>query len=420
MSRVRLTKKTMNNARTAAPNEFSGQNLNTPIRLYDTHPNQRFAVGEDVILVDPAEVNVRGTVLGHIAEDRLLVQWPHEISQEDVDDVMALRESSWRGSDSEVQSMTGSYDRRTSSRSASPGINFWTTSDRKALNFFGNWGSKLDHGVENIGKGIQQGAGAVMDGIDWGAEKLDNGLNYIDQKFENGLDSFERGTQSFWNKVNPFSQQNKDKAIKKGLINQFGTESNALQNYNLFKDPKVMTFLKSYGLSEGEILNFATLRERQLQGFREQWAKANQGFLQNGLANNLPSWGQGGKVQFGIVDPSQVRNYKPGMLSASRKATLDMSKDPQTQKGLNKIQKVANFVEGMLGDNKLASDLRLLPKLVSLFKIGKGDRKASAKKSLAKITTTLADEIRSERRSNPWTLKMASLLEEGMVAALNL
>jgi len=76
----------------ATPDENSGHNPNTPIRIYDTHPNQRFAIGDQVLKIDFEEPRVLGRVLGHIAEDRILVQWPHTASQEDVDDVISTQE----------------------------------------------------------------------------------------------------------------------------------------------------------------------------------------------------------------------------------------------------------------------------------------------------------------------------------------
>jgi len=76
----------------AAPDETSGMNPNTPIRIYDTHPNQRFDLGDQVLKIDFEEPRVLGRVLGHAAEDRIWVQWPHTVSQEDVDDVISTRE----------------------------------------------------------------------------------------------------------------------------------------------------------------------------------------------------------------------------------------------------------------------------------------------------------------------------------------
>jgi hypothetical protein len=74
--------------RTAAPDPFSGRNMNTPIILYDTHPNRRFPVGSVVTFVDDTYLRLRGTVLGHAAEDRLWVQWPNEIRQMDTEEVV--------------------------------------------------------------------------------------------------------------------------------------------------------------------------------------------------------------------------------------------------------------------------------------------------------------------------------------------
>lgn len=78
--------------RIAAPDEFSGRNPNVPINLYDTHPNARFSVGSDVTFLDDKWMKVRGTVLGHAAEDRLWVQWPNSVSQEDAEELVAFRE----------------------------------------------------------------------------------------------------------------------------------------------------------------------------------------------------------------------------------------------------------------------------------------------------------------------------------------
>jgi len=86
--------------RRAAPNSMSGLNPNTPIRLYETHPNQRFGIGDQVLKIDPEEPDVLGKVLGHVAEDRVWVQWPHTASQEDVDDVISLQEWSFGSRDS--------------------------------------------------------------------------------------------------------------------------------------------------------------------------------------------------------------------------------------------------------------------------------------------------------------------------------
>ena len=91
MPRRRLTTQGLF-GRTAAPDESSGRNPNVPIRLYDTKPNARFSVGSEVTYLDSKLMKVRGTVLGHVAEDRVLVQWPNEVMQEDVEDLVGLHE----------------------------------------------------------------------------------------------------------------------------------------------------------------------------------------------------------------------------------------------------------------------------------------------------------------------------------------
>lgn len=86
--------------RTAAPDAFSGRNMNTPITLYDIKPNQRFPVGSVVTFVDDKFLRLRGTVLGHAAEDRLWVQWPNEVRQMDTDEVVNNSEIQDAGSSS--------------------------------------------------------------------------------------------------------------------------------------------------------------------------------------------------------------------------------------------------------------------------------------------------------------------------------
>ena len=102
--------------RTAAPDEFSGRNPNTPINLYDIKPNARFPVGSLVTFVDSRWVKVKGRVLGHAAEDRLWVQLPNEVAQLDVEDVVGFHEI-----ESEMdEQMRGSAVASRGSRRAAP------------------------------------------------------------------------------------------------------------------------------------------------------------------------------------------------------------------------------------------------------------------------------------------------------------
>jgi len=73
-----------------------------PLRLFDTHPNRRFATGDKVMfaggLNSVESVHVVGRVIGHIAEDRLMIRWPTHVAQVDVDDVMGVGENNLFGS----------------------------------------------------------------------------------------------------------------------------------------------------------------------------------------------------------------------------------------------------------------------------------------------------------------------------------
>jgi hypothetical protein len=68
-----------------------------PIKIYDTHPNKRFAVGDRVVPLDPEEPPVIGVVIGHSAEDRVWVEWGagRIASQEDVDEIIGAHEWSF-------------------------------------------------------------------------------------------------------------------------------------------------------------------------------------------------------------------------------------------------------------------------------------------------------------------------------------
>jgi hypothetical protein len=91
MARRRLTTRRL----VASPDAFSGRNFNSPVMLYDTHPNRHFIVGEDVMPVTGGGIRgtpVRMTVLGHCAEDRLWLKGPYEIEQWDVSDVIPMRD----------------------------------------------------------------------------------------------------------------------------------------------------------------------------------------------------------------------------------------------------------------------------------------------------------------------------------------
>jgi hypothetical protein len=78
-------------------------------QLYLTHPNKRYSIGDEVMNIDTIEVPFIGHVLGHIAEDRLLVEWPTHIAQETYDEIMPVRESVWGRSKVASQTPNGSF-----------------------------------------------------------------------------------------------------------------------------------------------------------------------------------------------------------------------------------------------------------------------------------------------------------------------
>lgn len=75
----------------------SKEGYSEPLALFDTHPNRRFALGDRVVYAGSAGYNesmdVTGTVIGHIAEDRVMVRWPRIAAQADVDDLLRLDET---------------------------------------------------------------------------------------------------------------------------------------------------------------------------------------------------------------------------------------------------------------------------------------------------------------------------------------
>ena len=70
-----------------------------PTQSYDTHPNKKFQLGDPVAFIgsgvsEPTGL-ITGWVVGHEAEDRVNVQWPTHLNQEDVDDLVRLVDSGY-------------------------------------------------------------------------------------------------------------------------------------------------------------------------------------------------------------------------------------------------------------------------------------------------------------------------------------
>jgi hypothetical protein len=87
----------MSRAVTAKPSSNSGQNPNTPVRIFDIYENVRFPIGTMVVLSDLADSPVRGEVIGHVSWDRVLVRWPNQVQQMDVDEIIPESEFIYSG-----------------------------------------------------------------------------------------------------------------------------------------------------------------------------------------------------------------------------------------------------------------------------------------------------------------------------------
>jgi hypothetical protein len=68
------------------------QPITSPVRTLDIHTNLRFKVGDKVKMLDLSEPELFGEVVGHASRDRVWVQWPGNVSQEDVDDLIGYDE----------------------------------------------------------------------------------------------------------------------------------------------------------------------------------------------------------------------------------------------------------------------------------------------------------------------------------------
>jgi len=68
------------------------QPITSPVRTLDIHTNLRFKVGDRVKMLDLSEPELFGEVVGHASRDRVWVQWPGNVSQEDVDDLIGYDE----------------------------------------------------------------------------------------------------------------------------------------------------------------------------------------------------------------------------------------------------------------------------------------------------------------------------------------
>ena len=311
--------------RTAAPDPFSGRNMNTPINLYDIKPNARFPVGSKVTFVDSRWMKIRGTVLGHAAEDRLWVQWPNETAQMDTEEVVGLDEATER-----VEVRPSGYVESSRRPRNAAIITFDDLDDREAwrgvndeyededgdLEFIPDIPDFLngdpvvtdDHPKNEVHSGELPSEQDPRDKVEEGAgdqgecpESMEVIMSVepgdMTDLIEGWIASAKRGepssrsAQSRWSppwtqKGKTYNTQKKVQQQQRKLRKQQGELDEATQDIlgnNQFEDPKVISFLKQYGLSDQEIQEYAELRAEDLAKAAENYKKTGQPL----------QWGQG-------------------------------------------------------------------------------------------------------------------------------
>lgn len=324
--------------RTAAPDAFSGRNPNTPINLYDIKPNARFPVGSKVTFVDSEWLKVRGTVLGHAAEDRLWVQMPNEVIQADVEDVVGLDEVTERvemrspgyiessrrqrnaafftlddlkSGESKDATVIDFDEESQGDREAWRGVDDEYADEDGDLEFIPDEPDFIDgepvepdgHPTNEIHTGELPSEQDPRDKIDEEDNDQSECPEHVEvimsaepgdvtDLIENWIKSARNGEgtsriaqnrmQQWWQQRQQQKQQRQqqaqDEQTRQRIIQQHGgkegKESEAVLNYNLFRDdPGVIAFLKQHGLSDPEIENFADIRQHSLDRYRQRYEK---------------------------------------------------------------------------------------------------------------------------------------------------
>lgn len=307
--RHRLTDKPFH-SRVAAPDSNSGQNPNTPVHLYDLKPNARFGVGEEVIYLDEDVVPVRGVVLGHVAEDRLLVQWPTLIKQEDVEDVLPMREYKGRGG-SIIENMTGQV---WSSNPRKPSSS--TRGQRVAALDITSMDPDLsdqDEPIDEIDlpRGIEEMESGPFPPEEHDMELLDNDSSLILNEDGDRTEEMESRVAAWGDYINPFSQGYRTRRTKNQVLRQYGgDETRAALSYNAFSDPTVINVLRQHGMTDPEINNYAAMRQKQLYYHSREYARAQQNAMDFSPYINFQPQG----LQWGNVNrPLYQQRQKPGI-----------------------------------------------------------------------------------------------------------
>jgi len=329
--------------------------MNVPIHLFDIKPNARFPVGSEVTFVDDKWLKIRGTVLGHAAEDRLWVQMPNSIEQLDVEDVVGFTEIREGMGQKPVDPIVASRGSRRSSLITFDDLEKYMPEDEgeEGLEYIPDQPDFLDGdpvAPEGIYTGDDTFTGELPSEQD-PRDKIDDDEGLGDcPSFDlvveipeigdmtdmiEGLIASRRKEALGWGRSKSQPKQ-KQPPVLKNLMRfkdpqgnkLYGNEKEAALNYNIFDDPGMQQFLIDYGLNRTDIQTFSKVRAHQLEKAKQKVGEGDY------------KWGQGTGVQFKKPAPSgapQKKSGQPGQAPQTLQAPqkIKLSHPP----GLNPAQK---------------------------------------------------------------------------------
>lgn len=320
-------------SRIAAPDDESGRNYNTPIRIYDTKPNARFAIGEEVIPLDPNDAPVRGLVIGHVAEDRLLVQWPHEVTQVDTDDVIAMRE--WKLSiiSSDETSSRKSSRERDSSR------------DFTRVALFG-WG--------NPQKKIEKQYGGAYQAL---------------------------------GQFNAFRQP---QVVK--ILQSYGMAPREVENYAGLRDRQIQKLQEKRKMQNEQFAQTGDLQHLQSgpqwgEGLGTEWTKSPSKPAQPRMPKPA--------VQQSQSSPTDIYNIA-GQPNQGTPDIYNVAGSKLATQGMKQLEKAANLTHGILNDVNASKAIRLLAQSAQLSHL-KDEGTPSVVKATSRLAIKIADTLRNKK-----------------------
>lgn len=311
--------------RTAAPDSLSGQNLNTPILLYDIKPNARFAVGDAVTRLDSRFQKIRGVVLGHVAEDELIIQWPTFIEQVNAEELVRVTDTFDKATDNSPDSAGVLVASRGSRRRADlleGPMDFLHEDDlfESGNHDDGDAETEELHGelfdslpqdqcsCEDIDLTESGGeAGVLLDiqpatEIDLLAAPLssDGFSDLVGRDRTRDVEAAVGGERQALLFGDPAARARRQ-IVKSG---GYQSEHEAYLNYNAFTDQNVRNFLKRYGLHDRELDNYADLRQHQLGRLKQRMEQ--QANPATGVNTRAVQWGQGTGVNYQVRQPGRA------------------------------------------------------------------------------------------------------------------